>query len=409
MSREPLAIGCAQARGRPDGRRRAGLDTLIARGGPAVLIFEVLAERTLALAQLERRADPDRGYAPLHGGDAGAGPGAVPRPRHPDRQQLQPKADPRAARAGSVEWPWSEASRRCGWRSSRGTTCATRGPRLLARAISRPEHATHNLLRANAYLGAAAIAEALRADAQVVVTGRVADPSLAVGPAMGHFGWGEMDWDRAGLRHHRRTPDRVPGAGHRRAISRIRASRTCPISTRSDSRSCEIEAEGALDGREGGRDRRTGGPPHGEGATPLRDARPGRLRHARRRGGHLRGRGGTGRPGPGRGPRGARPGRGAETLKVLAFFAGGWLGEGEISYAGPNAEARARLAADVIRRRMGEGWRVRYDLIGVLSVFGDDGGRALGRLAPGRRRDVRLPGRDGHPDRARVGGPVAAR
>ena len=29
-----------------------------------------------------------------------------------------------------------------------------------------------------------------------------------------------------------------------------------------------------------------------------------------------------------------------ETLKVTACFAGGWLGEGEISYAGPNAEAR---------------------------------------------------------------------
>ena len=75
---------------------------------------------------------------------------------------------------------------------------------------------------------------------------------------------------------------------------------------------------------------------------------------------------------------------------MLVFFAGGWLGEGEISYAGPNAEARARLAADVIRRRMGEGLEIRFDLIGVLSVFGDDDGRALGRLAPGDARDVRL-------------------
>ena len=66
MSREPLAIGCAAGFG-GDRTDAAGpvVDTLIARGGPAVLIFEVLAERTLALAQLERRADPDRGYAPL--------------------------------------------------------------------------------------------------------------------------------------------------------------------------------------------------------------------------------------------------------------------------------------------------------------------------------------------------------
>ena len=40
-------------------------DALIASGGPAVLIFETLAERTLALAQLARRSDPEAGYEPL--------------------------------------------------------------------------------------------------------------------------------------------------------------------------------------------------------------------------------------------------------------------------------------------------------------------------------------------------------
>ena len=39
--------------------------TLIAAGGPAALIFETLAERTLALAQLARRDDPEHGYEPL--------------------------------------------------------------------------------------------------------------------------------------------------------------------------------------------------------------------------------------------------------------------------------------------------------------------------------------------------------
>src|SRR5512140_2418221 len=41
------------------------VDTLVARGRPAVLIFETLAERTLALAQLQRRNDPQSGYEPL--------------------------------------------------------------------------------------------------------------------------------------------------------------------------------------------------------------------------------------------------------------------------------------------------------------------------------------------------------
>jgi hypothetical protein len=39
-----------------------------------------------------------------------------------------------------------------------------------------------------------------------------------------------------------------------------------------------------------------------------------------------------------------------DTLKAIVLFAGGFLGEGEISYAGPNAAARARLAAEIIRR-----------------------------------------------------------
>src|SRR5690606_22162055 len=50
-------------------------------------------------------------------------------------------------------------------------------------------------LTANAYLGAFGIAECLRAGANVVVTGRVTDASLALGPAIAAFGWGRGDHD----------------------------------------------------------------------------------------------------------------------------------------------------------------------------------------------------------------------
>jgi len=49
---------------------------------------------------------------------------------------------------------------------------------------------------ANAYLGGFGIAEALAGGADVVVTGRVTDASLVVGPAVWHFGWQRGDWDR---------------------------------------------------------------------------------------------------------------------------------------------------------------------------------------------------------------------
>jgi hypothetical protein len=50
-------------------------------------------------------------------------------------------------------------------------------------------------LTANAYLGGLGIAAALRAGADVVVTGRVTDASLVVGPAVAHHGWSETSYD----------------------------------------------------------------------------------------------------------------------------------------------------------------------------------------------------------------------
>jgi hypothetical protein len=50
-------------------------------------------------------------------------------------------------------------------------------------------------LTANAYLGCWGIVEALAAGADVVVTGRVTDASLVVGPAAWRFGWSRTDWD----------------------------------------------------------------------------------------------------------------------------------------------------------------------------------------------------------------------
>jgi hypothetical protein len=90
-------------------------------------------------------------------------------------------------------------------------------------------------------------------------------------------------------------------------------------------------------------------------------------------------------------------------LKVNVCFESGWLAEAEISYAGARAEGRARLAAEVLRQRLaplGAQARLRADLIGVASVFGDDDGRWLAAQPVGDARDVRLRVALRHADRA---------
>jgi Acyclic terpene utilisation family protein AtuA len=67
------------------------------------------------------------------------------------------------------------------------------GDDLLARAA---EFGFGNPLAANAYLGAWGIVDCLNSGADVVVTGRVTDASVIVGPAAAHFGWGRTDYDQ---------------------------------------------------------------------------------------------------------------------------------------------------------------------------------------------------------------------
>ena len=99
-------------------------------------------------------------------------------------------------------------------------------------------------LTANAYLGGFGIAAALRDGADVVVTGRVTDASLVVGPAVAHFGWERHGVRRAGRRGGRRTRARVRHPGHRREL--LRASTDLPaIGSTAGLPVAELSADGS--------------------------------------------------------------------------------------------------------------------------------------------------------------------
>jgi hypothetical protein len=78
---------------------------------------------------------------------------------------------------------------------------------------------------------------------------------------------------------------------------------------------------------------------------------------------------------------GARGKPAPDTLKATVCVDGGVLGEAEISYAGPNAAARARLAAQTVcerMRRRAPDLVVRVDAVGILSVLGSNDGAFAG-------------------------------
>jgi hypothetical protein len=372
------------------------VQALAAAGGPSVLIFETLAERTLALAQLARRQDPDAGYEPLL------------------EPMLRPvlgaclEAGIRIVSNFGAAHPLGAArrilalAREAGLRTPRvavvhGDDLSDESRRpMLMQALG--DDVPASLVSANAYLGAEAIAQALRAGAEIVVAGRVADPSLTVGPALAHYGWAADDWDRiAGATmagHLLECGAQVTGGyfadpGYKDVPGL--ASLGYPIAEIDGDGGCVITKPAGTGGRV---DVRTVTEQllyevHDPAAylTPdvvadLTQARVLALEPDR-----VQLTGVRGHPRP-------------PDLKVNACFENGWLAEGEISYAGPRAQARARLAADILRQRLAGAGLLRFDFIGVASVLADDAGRWWSAQVPGDAQDVRLRVALNHADRA---------
>ncbi|MDB5878130.1 MAG: hypothetical protein JWQ41_1544 [Variovorax sp.] len=189
----PLLIGCA-AGFSGDRTDAAGpvVDTLIARltSGPsglsgqrAFLIFETLAERTLALAQLRRRADPEAGYEPLL--DDLLRPVLARCLQHGIRIVSNfGAANPRAAARHIARMAGELGLAVPAIAVVEGDDLSSPAHMALLRTELGTALDGLRIVSANAYIGAEPIAAALDAGAQIVVCGRVADPSLTVGPAM---------------------------------------------------------------------------------------------------------------------------------------------------------------------------------------------------------------------------------
>lgn len=392
QNQETLYIGCGA--GFSGDRWDAAVPvvkTLRKRQGPSVLMFETLAERTLALAQLKRREDPHSGWEPtlerfiapilrdcIEGGIPIVGNFGAANPGGAGKflQKL----------AASMGFPSIKIAVIEGDDLQTQLT-ADQLQQLLPQALKGKA-----LVSANAYMGAEAIAQALCEGAQIVITGRVADPALALGPMIAHFGWSMNAWNllAAGTMAGHLLECGAQVCGGYYADPGIKdvpdlANVGFPI--------VEMSADGGFTITKA---EDTGGcvtrstvieqllyEIHDPAAylTPdviaditnveISEEGPDRVRVSKV----------CGHPHP-------------PTLKATICYEGGWLAEGEISYAGFNAQARAKLAAEIVRERLsniGLGHlKVRADLIGISSVFPDDGGNWWSDHDLPPHEDVRL-------------------
>ncbi|MBP2325994.1 hypothetical protein JOF56_006379 [Kibdelosporangium banguiense] len=178
-------IGCGAGF---SGDRIEPAEDLLRRGGLADLVLECLGERTIALAHQRRLADPGTGYDR----------------RLPSRfERLLPLAVDHGVRvltnmgaanplaAGRVTRALLD---RIGSSAKVGVVTgddvlAELDLDALAWETGLPLRAHGEIVSANAYLGADAIWPVLEADADVVITGRVADPSLFLAPLAHRLGW----------------------------------------------------------------------------------------------------------------------------------------------------------------------------------------------------------------------------
>src|SRR5450830_547802 len=313
---------------------------LAEQGDLDYLVFECLAERTIALAQQARISDPQGGYDPL----------LSERMRrvlpfvgeHEGRRRLRVITNMGAANPVSAAREVRRIASELGLALK---VVAVVGDDVLD--VLRPEQVLDNgqtlgslgarLISANAYLGVDGILDALRAEADVVITGRVADPSLFLAPQMFEFGWPALDLARLGFAlaeidaEGNAVITKVSGSGGR--VSRA----TC-----AEQLIYEVHDPAAY-------------------LTPDVTADFSHVSFVEESVDRVRAQGAAGR---------ARP----ERLKVSVGYLDGWIGEGQMSYGGPGAVARAQLAREVVLKRlelMGvEMQDVRAELIGMDSLHG---------------------------------------
>ncbi|MEQ3551746.1 acyclic terpene utilization AtuA family protein [Pseudonocardia nematodicida] len=370
---------------------------LVEQAGLDHIVFECLGERTVAAGTLRRLGDPAAGYDPLLAARLTAVLPAC-RSRGTTLITNSGSANPVAAGelAGRTVARTGVGPTRVAVVTGDDVLDAVRRADPVVWETGLPVSAGPEPVSAHAYLGAEPITEALDAGAHVVLTGRVADPALYVGALRYELGWDAQDPHLTGVGtmvgHLLECAGQLTGG-----YFADPGTKPVPDMARLGFPFADVTADGrvvlgklASDG--GLLDRRTCieqllyevGDPTAY-LTPDVTADFSGVTFHETGPDAVRAEGATGR---------ARP----DTLKVTLGYPGGWVGEGQISYAGPRALDRARLAADIVRERLATVHGLCDD--DVEAEFLGAGAAHRGLADPGDPAEVRLRVAARVPDRA---------
>jgi hypothetical protein len=345
---------------------------LAEKGGIQYLVFECLGERTVALAQQTRMKNLELGYDPLLEERMRA---VLPLCAS---KGIKIVTNMGAANPEGAARKTAEIAKSLGFSSLK--IAAVIGDDVLDACKARDlpimefdgtiKQLGNRLLSANAYLGAEPMADALRDGADVVITGRASDPALFLAPMIHAFGWAMDDWNLLG---------QGTVAGHLlECAGQITGGyfadppyKDIPDLARLGFPIGEVGEDGSLvvTKVEGSGGAVTAQTCKEQLLYEVHDPRqyiqpdvvadfsqvrveeigPDRVRVS-----------------------GGRGSKRTGTLKVSVGYLDSFIGEGQISYAGPGALARGRLALEIVRGRLKltgvATSELRFDLIGVDSL-----------------------------------------
>ena len=368
-----VRIGCGSGYG--DDLIELAVD-MADRGQVEYLCMDALAERTLMLAQLRRVDNPDLGY------DLRLEEVAHELLPMADKRKVKIVSNMGAANPGAAGRYLSQKAREQGLKNTRVAVITGDNVRDWVDAnnpvlseTGRPlSELPGRLVSANAYIGCEKIVEALGLGATVVIGGRIADPSLFVGPLVHHFGWSQDNWAQLGFAtmvgHLLECGCYVTGGNFADPPYLIVPSFNRPSLPFADVDASGRAVLGKLPDTDGVLSVETckeqlGYEIHDPAnyLTPDVNANFTDVRIQAVNGG-VAAHGATGL---------ARP----DTLKVLVGVDEGFVGEGQVSFAGLGALDRALLAQDIVKNRVeaiskkGIIDEIRYDLLGVNGIHGD--------------------------------------